>query len=167
MSGQAMAVKIDEKKSIVAVFLAGCRRGLNMSLNSILPAVVLGYALISFLQISGAMHILGIICKPIMGAFGLPGEAAAVLIAAFFAKASGCTTAYTLYTEGVLTLGQATILFPACILMGTLVGNFARIILVTGVEKKSQQLLAIGISIFDAAIGMWLTRFVLYFLGIA
>ena len=41
-----------------------------------------------------------------------------------------------LYTEGVLTLGQVTIIFPACILMGTLVGHYARIVLVSDANKN-------------------------------
>ena len=54
--------------------------------------------------------------SPVMGLFGLPGEAFAVLISAFFAKASGCATAASMYQAGTLTLGQgihdATGMYP-------------------------------------------------------
>ena len=77
------------------------------------------------------MDILGTVMSPVMGLFGLPGEAFAVLISAFFAKASGCATAASMYEAGALTLGQASMMLPACILMGTLIGHYARIVLVT------------------------------------
>lgn len=110
------------------------------------------------------MPILGNLFGPIMAVFGLPGEAMVVLTAAFFAKAVGCATAATLYSQGILTAAQATILFPACITMGTLVG-FVRVVMVSKTNKKWQPLL-LSVAFIDAAIVMWMTRFTLFILGI-
>ena len=115
--------------------------------------MILGYVLVYILKETGLMDILGTVMSPVMGLFGLPGEAFAVLISAFFAKASGCATAASMYEAGALTLGQASMMLPACILMGTLIGHYARIVLVTDTNKKWHPLL-IAVCLLDAAISL-------------
>lgn len=153
------------KKSIVESFLQGCGKGFDIGIKQIAPAMILGYVLVYVLQATGLMDIFGTVFTPVMALFGLPGEAVAVLISAFFAKASGCGTAAMMYAAGTLTLAQATILLPACILMGTLIGHYARIVLVTGSNKKWHPLL-LAIPLQDAAIAMVITRAILAFMGI-
>ena len=126
----------------------------------------LGYALVQVLKLTGIMDILATICQPVMAIFGLPGDAIVVLISAFFAKASGCATAALLVSNDVITLAQATILFPACILMGTLIGHYVRIVIVTGANKKWHPLLLM-IPLIDAAFAMFVTRIILMALGLA
>ena len=106
-----------KKASVVDTFLKGCVRGFKVGIENITPAMILGYTLVYILQATGLMDLLGTVFAPVMGLFGLPGEAFAVLISAFFAKASGCATAATMYAAGTLTLGQASMLLPACILI--------------------------------------------------
>lgn len=67
-----------QKKGLIEVFAAGCKRGFNMSINSIMPALILGYVMIQFLQLSGLMDVISAVFRPFMGVFGLPGEAVAV-----------------------------------------------------------------------------------------
>ena len=107
----------------------------------------------------------GTVMSPVMGLFGLPGEAFAVLISAFFAKASGCATAASMYEAGALTLGQASMMLPACILMGTLIGHYARIVLVTDTNKKWHPLL-IAVFLLDAAISLVIMRVILAAMGV-
>ena len=128
--------------------------------------MILGYALVQVLKLTGIMDILATICQPVMAIFGLPGDAIVVLISAFFAKASGCATAALLVSNDVITLAQATILFPACILMGTLIGHYVRIVIVTGANKKWHPLLLM-IPLIDAAFAMFVTRIILMALGLA
>lgn len=99
------------------------------------------------------------------GVFGLPGEAITVLISAFFAKAAGAATAFNLYQTGVITAAQATICVMPSMLMGTLVGHYARIVLVTETNKK-YTLLMFLIPLFDAALGMILMRLILTAMGL-
>ena len=101
-----------------------------------------------------------------MAVFGLPGEAIVALVAAFFAKAAGCATAATLYSKGLITAPQATILFPACVTMGTLIGHFVRIVIVSNANKKWHPLL-LSIPIIDAVIVMFLTRILLSVMGLS
>lgn len=155
-----------KKRSIIDTFLKGCAQGFKVGIENITPAMILGYVLVYILQTTGLMDFLGRLMAPVMGLFGLPGEAFAVLISAFFAKASGCATAASMYEAGTLTLGQATMMLPACILMGTLIGHYARILLVTESNKKWHPLM-IGICLFDAALSMIIMRIVLAGMGIA
>ena len=158
----AAAVPAKAKKpSIVDTFLKGCAKGFKVGIENITPAMILGYVL----KETGLMDILGTVMSPVMGLFGLPGEAFAVLISAFFAKASGCATAASMYEAGALTLGQASMMLPACILMGTLIGHYARIVLVTDTNKKWHPLL-IAVCLLDAAISLVIMRIILAAMGV-
>ena len=94
----------------------------------------------------------------------LGGIVLIVLLAAFFAKAAGCATAAGMYMSGNLTAVEATILFPACITMGTLIGHFARIVLVCKVRALYYPVM-FATPIIDAVIVMFLTRLVLVLMG--
>lgn len=122
--------------------------------------MIFAYAAIEFLKITKLIDYIAVIAGPVMRAFGLPGQAAVVLGAAFFAKAAGAATAANLYFDGILTAEQATILFPACILMGTLLGHYVRIVLVADTNPKRHPLM-FAVCLIDAGIAMFITRIVL------
>ena len=156
----------EEKKaspSIVEEFMKGAKKGFYIGIEMIAPAMVMAYALIEVLKISGAMTLIGTILNPVMGLFGLPGEASVALLAAFFAKAAGCAAAATLYNAGTIDATQATILLPACVTMGTLVGHFARIVMVSNANKLFYPVL-FAAPVIDAILVMFITRFVLMFI---
>ena len=150
------------KPSIVEEFVAGAKKGFYIGAEMIAPAMVLAFVLIQFLDITGLMTIVGKAVGPVMAVFGLPGEAVVALVAAFFAKAAGCATAATLYSKGLITAQQATILFPACVTMGTLIGHFVRIVIVSNANKRWHPLL-LCVPVIDAAIVMLLTRMLIPF----
>ena len=125
-----------KKKPIIDVFLGGAKRGFYIGVETVL-----------------------------MRLFGLPGEAAAVLFSAFFSKAAGAAAAASLFGEGVLTAAQCTILIIPCMLMGTLVGHFSRIVLVCGVEPKRQPLM-LAVPIVDSIVGMLVMRLILVVMGL-
>ena len=150
------------KPSIVEEFVAGAKKGFYIGAEMIAPAMVLAYVLIEFLNITGLMVIVGKAVGPVMAIFGLPGEAVVALVAAFFAKAAGCATAASLYSQGIIDAQQATILFPACVTMGTLIGHFVRIVITSNANKKWHPLL-LCIPLIDAAVVMLLTRVVIQF----
>ena len=150
------------KPSIVEEFVAGAKKGFYIGAEMIAPAMVLAFVLIEFLNITGLMTIVGQAVGPVMAVFGLPGEAIVALVAAFFAKAAGCATAASLYSQGIIDAKQATILFPACVTMGTLIGHFVRIVITSNANKKWHPLL-LCIPLIDAAVVMLLTRVVIQF----
>lgn len=164
MAEQSAALSRQDKPSVVEEFVAGAKKGFYIGVELIAPAMVLAYVLIQFLEITGLMTIIGRLVGPVMAVFGLPGEAIVALIAAFFAKAAGAATAATLYSRGIITAAQATILFPATIAMGTLIGHFVRIVIVSNANKRWHSLL-LAVPILDALVVMLLTRLVLVFTG--
>ncbi len=131
----------EPKKGVIEIFLNGCKKGLYIGLEQVLPAMILGYVIVEFLKLTGVTDLLSVAFGPIMGLFGLPGEAVVVLISAFFAKAAGASTAASLFNAGTITAAQATILLMPCMLMGTLVGHFARIVLVADVKPAHRTIL--------------------------
>jgi len=165
MSTEANSATPAKKTPIVESFLKGCARGFNVGIQNIVPAMILGYTLVYILVATKLMDILGVVFAPLLGLFGLPGEAFAVFVSAFFAKAAGCAAAATMYADGTLTLGQASMVFPACILMGTLIGHYARIVLVANANKKWHPLL-LCIPVLDAIISMLIMRVILAAMGI-
>ena len=154
-----------KKKPIIDVFLGGAKRGFYIGVETVLPSMILGYVIMQSLTLTGLMDVLAIVCAPIMRLFGLPGEAAAVLFSAFFSKAAGAAAAASLFGEGVLTAAQCTILIIPCMLMGTLVGHFSRIVLVCGVEPKRQPLM-LAVPIVDSIVGMLVMRLILVAMGL-
>lgn len=148
------------KPNIIEEFMAGAKKGFYIGVEMIAPAMVLAYVLILGLDITGLMKIIGNLLSPVMAVFGLPGEAVVALIAAFFAKAAGAAATASLYSNGTLTAAQATILFPACITMGTLIGHFVRIVIVSNANKNWHKLL-LCVPIVDAILAMFITKIVL------
>lgn len=154
------------KPNIIEEFILGAKKGFYLGVEMIAPAMVLAYVLILFLDITGLMKIVGNFLGPVMAIFGLPGEAIFALVAAFFAKAAGAAATASLYSKGVISAAQATILFPACITMGTLIGHFVRIVIVSNANKKWHALL-ICVPVFDAILAMFITRIIISILGIS
>lgn len=158
--------EVSAKKNIIEVFMGGCKKGFYIGVEMILPAMILGYAIVQFLTLTGLVDIVGNIFGPVMGIFGLPGEAVVVLISAFFSKAAGAATAANMYATGMITAAQATILIIPCMLMGTLIGHYARIVLVANVSQKYRTIM-LAIPIIDSIVGMLIMRFVLMLLNLA
>lgn len=162
MSGQ---VKTENKKGVIEVFMGGAKKGLYIGLEQILPAMILGYVIVEVLKLTGIIDVLGVVFGPVMGIFGLPGQSVIVLLSAFFAKAAGAATAANLFSEGIINAPQATILLMPSMLMGTLVGHYARIVLVSNTNAKYRSLL-LAVPIIDSIFGMLLMRLVLTFMGL-
>lgn len=154
------------KRSLLEEFIFGAKNGFYLGVEKIIPAMILAYVLILFLKITGLMALIGNVISPVMAIFGLPGEAIVALISAFFAKAAGAATAATLYADGTINAVQATILFPATITMGTLIGHFVRCVVASGANPKHHAML-VAIPIIDAVLSMLLTRMIITFMGIA
>ena len=153
------------KKTAVEIFMGGAKKGFYIGVEQILPVMIMGYVIVQFLQLTGLVDILGNIFGPVMCIFGLPGESVVVLIAAFFAKAAGAATAANLFAQSLITAPQATILIMPCMLMGTLVGHYARIVLVANASTKYRMLL-LAVPIFDAIVGMLIVRVLLTVMGL-
>ena len=89
-------------KTIADIFVDGARKGWNIAVASIVPNVIMAFAVIQVLKITGLLQMLGGVFAPIMAVFGLPGEAAMVLLAAWIANGGGVGVAASLFTAGTI-----------------------------------------------------------------
>ena len=65
------------------IFIIGARKGLNITLNNLVPNILMAYAVAEVLRILGVMKMVGEIFGPLMFVFGLPGEAVTVVLTAW------------------------------------------------------------------------------------
>ncbi|WP_283937113.1 nucleoside recognition domain-containing protein, partial [Escherichia coli] len=71
------------RKNVMDMFIDGARRGFTIATTNLLPNVVMAFVIIQALKITGLLDWVGHICEPVMALWGLPGEAATVLLAAY------------------------------------------------------------------------------------
>ena len=86
MSNTNTEVKVN--KNILDLFIEGARKGFTIGTTSLLPNVVMAFVVIRILDVTGLLHLIGVVFEPIMGLWGLPGEAATVPITALMSMAS-------------------------------------------------------------------------------
>ncbi|MFC0225472.1 YjiG family protein [Serratia aquatilis] len=145
------------KPMITDVFVAGARKGWGIATSSTLPNVLMAFVIIKALEITGTLKGLGMIFSPLMNLFGLPGEAAAVLIGGWMSMGGGIGVAVSLFANGTLTGEHLAILAPAIYLMGSQIQYAGRILGVIG-TKASKIPVMIAISVINAFIAMFLMR---------
>lgn len=151
---------ITDKPMVTDVFIAGARKGWNIATTSTVPNVLMAFVLIKALEITGILKVMAIIFGPFMAIFGLPGEAAAVLLGGWMSMGGGIGVAVALYEQGVLNGTHLAILAPAIYLMGSQVQYVGRILGVIGVAGRRIPLMII-ISVVNAFIAMFIMRVVM------
>jgi spore maturation protein SpmB len=72
-----------KKPMVTDIFVEGAKKGWVIATTSTVPNVLMAFVIIKALQITGALELMGTVFSPVMAVFGLPGEAAAVLIGAW------------------------------------------------------------------------------------
>lgn len=145
------------KKTYVEMFVDGARDGWKIGIQSLLPNLVMAFTLIKILQDTGVLKYLGHVFAPVTAIFGLPGEAMMVLITSLLSMGGGTGVAMSLYTEGILTPQELTIVLPGIFLLGGQIQNLGRILGVIGIHPRFYPLLW-GVTLLNAAIGMLLMR---------
>ena len=132
------------------IFVIGARKGFNIAINNLMPNVLMAYVI-------GVMQIIGHVCAPLMGLFGLPGEAITVLLTSWLSASAGTGVAVSLLSKGTLNVADITILIPAIFLMGSQLQYMGRLLGVADVPKKYWPLL-MAVSIINAVIAMLVMR---------
>lgn len=150
---------MNEKKkgNVVDAFVEGAKKGYNIAISSTLPNIVLAFALIQLLDITGLLEIIGRMFQPIMVVFGLPGAAATVLMGAWLSMGGGVGIAASLVSTGDLNTNHIPILLPAIYLMGSQVQYIGRIAGTIELPSKYNIHMLI-ISIINAALAMLVMR---------
>ena len=152
-----MAEKTASKPMLTDIFVGGAREGWNMGVSSIIPNVMMAFIIIKALQITGAMDFFGAVFAPLMGLFGLPGEAATVLMASFMSAGGGVGVMMSLFIDGLLTGEHLAILAPANFLMGSTVQYAGRLLGVVNIDARFYPLM-FGIVTLNGFVAMLLMR---------
>ena len=118
---------ITKKPMVTDIFVEGAKKGWVIATTSTVPNVLMAFVIIKALQITGALELMGTLFSPIMAIFGLPGEAAAVLIGAWMSMGGAVGVVITLFDQGILNGEHIAILPPAIYLMGSQVQYMGRI----------------------------------------
>jgi len=153
--------KANEKRGFLELFLSGSKKGLNMWFNNMIPSITIGALLITLLNELGLITLIGKILGPVMGVFGLPGEAAAVWAASLMNLPAGILSALPLVEAGTLTANHVAILL-AMVMATTAPAEFVRMVAAGGEEGSSLKLYY-GCMILCSMIAGQLTRLVLLF----
>jgi spore maturation protein SpmB len=140
------------------IFVIGARKGWQIAINNLLPNVLMAYVIAEILNLVGAMQFIGRVFGPMMGIFGLPGEAVTVLLTTWLSSSAGTGVAVSLISKGILNGTHASILIPALFLMGAQLQYMGRLLGVADVPKKYWPLLMVA-SILNACIAMLVMRF--------
>ena len=140
------------------IFVIGARKGFQVAINNLMPNIMMAYVIAEILNLLGAMQFIGKLFAPMMGIFGLPGEAVTVLLTTWLSSSAGTGVAVSLITKGTLNGTHASILIPALFLMGAQLQYMGRLLGVADVPKKYWPLLMLA-SILNACIAMIVMRF--------
>lgn len=141
------------------IFVVGARKGFQIATNNLMPNVLMAYVIAEILNLVGAMQFIGKIFAPLMGIFGLPGEAITVLLTSWLSSSAGTGIAVSLLAKGVINGTHATILIPAIFLIGSQLQYMGRLLGVADVPQKYWPLLMLA-SIINACIAMLIMRFI-------
>lgn len=107
-----------KKMMITDVFVNGAFQGWNIATHSTIPNVLMAFVIIKMLNISGALDFIGTCLGPVMAIFGLPGEAAMILLGGWMSMGGGVGVAVALFDKGAVDGTQLAIVIPAIYLMG-------------------------------------------------
>ena len=116
-----------KKMMITDVFVNGAFQGWNIATHSTIPNVLMAFVIIKMLNISGALDFIGTCLGPVMAIFGLPGEAAMILLGGWMSMGGGVGVAVALFDKGAVDGTQLAIVIPAIYLMGSQVQSASRV----------------------------------------
>ncbi|GAB7141250.1 YjiG family protein [Deferribacterales bacterium RsTz2092] len=150
------------KKTIFDIFVDGAKKGWAIVTSSTIPNVVMAFIIIQILNVSGLLKIIGKVFGPVMGLFGLPGEAFTVLLSGWLSMGGGCGVAAKLFSDGTLNTTHLVILLPAIFLMGSQVQYLGRALGTANIQGRYYGIM-IGLSILNAVISMFIMRLVAAF----
>lgn len=157
-----VATDITPKRNILDMFVEGARRGFTIATTSLMPNVIMAFVIIRALEVTGIMTLFGKIFAPVMALWGLPGEAAAVLLASFMSMGGGIGVAASMFAAQFLSAADVTMLIPAIYLMGNPVQNMGRCLGIAEVDTRHYTAI-ITICIINALLSIWAMRVIMIF----
>ena len=153
---------VQKKKNVLDLFVEGAKRGFDIGVYSLMPNVVMAFVIIRVLDVTGLLKLIGTVFAPVMALWGLPGEAAMVIIASLMSMGGAVGVAMSLYNAGSLTALHITMLVPAIYLMGNPVQNVGRCLGIANVNTKHYAAI-LGICFINAMLSIWVMSLILLF----
>lgn len=153
----------EPKKNILDLFVDGARKGFTIGTTSLLPNVIMAFVIIRILDVTGLLHFIGVVFQPVMGLWGLPGEAATVIIGSLMSMGGAIGILMSLFTEGILDPLQVTIMVPGIYLMGNPVQNVGRCLGIAGVNSRHYPAI-LAICVINTLLSIWAMRLILLFI---
>ena len=144
---------------ITDVFVKGAVQGWQIAVSSTIPNVLMAFVIIKILQHSGLLALIGQAFGPVMGIFGLPGEAATVLLGGWMSMGGGVGVAVALFDQGVINGTHVAILAPSIFLMGSQVQYMGRCLGVIGIKGKDM-LMIMAVPILTAVLSLFVMRLI-------
>ena len=144
---------------ITDVFVKGAVQGWQIAVSSTIPNVLMAFVIIKILQHSGLLALIGQAFGPVMGIFGLPGEAATVLLGGWMSMGGGVGVAVALFDQGVINGTHIAILAPAIYLMGSQVQYMGRCLGVIGIKGKDM-LMIMTVPVITAILSLFVMRII-------
>ena len=148
-----------KKMMITDVFVNGAFQGWNIATHSTIPNVLMAFVIIKMLNISGALDFIGTCLGPVMAIFGLPGEAAMILLGGWMSMGGGVGVAVALFDKGAVDGTQLAIVIPAIYLMGSQVQYMGRCLGVIGIQG-SDMVKIMAVPPIVALLSLWVMRLV-------
>ena len=146
---------------VLLMDLEACRarvvQGWQIAVTSTIPNVLMAFVIIKILDHSGLLKLIGTALDPIMGIFGLPGEAATVLLGGWMSMGGGVGVAVALFDHGTITGHDIAVLAPSIYLMGSQVQYMGRCLGVIGI-KGSKIPLIMAIPVLTAFVSLFVMR---------
>lgn len=151
-----------KEQGFIELFTEGAYNGLMIGIRNMLPNVMLAFILIQALQVTGLLDFIGSIAGPVMALWALPGEAITVLLASLLSMGGAVGVMAALLSSGAMDPWGATVLLPACYLMGNPVQNVGRVLGTAEVPGKHYPII-IFICLFNALVSIWAMELILAF----
>lgn len=162
-SNKPTAAEEIKKLNIMNSFNNGAKKGVNLVLNSVIPSVMFAFVLMRLLMLSGIMDIIGMIFKPIMMLFALPGEAAMPLVLSFVSVTGAISATASLIESGVLTPIHGLAILPCMFLFGMMFIYTGRVLGVIGIDAREYKY-CYAINIINGIISLFIMRIIVNFL---
>ena len=152
----------EHKKNVLDLFVEGARKGFTIGTTSLLPNVIMAFVIIRILDVTGLLHLIGVAFQPVMGLWGLPGEAATVIIGSIMSMGGAIGILMSLFTQGIMDPIQVTVMVPGIYLMGNPVQNVGRCLGISGVNSR-HYFAIIMICLINTLLSIWAMRLIMLF----
>lgn len=146
--------KVDLNRDFISLFTEGVVKGLGIGMRNMMPNVMLAFILIHALNVTGLLKWIGDVAGPVMALWFLPGVTITVLLASLLSMGGAIGVLAALLASGAIGPYEATVLVPACYLMGNPVQNVGRCLGTAEVESKYYGII-IFVCVFNALASIW------------